>query len=78
MATRAPGSGQRRCNPAAEGGKHCGHAPNGANREINPPVKMWRFRQALTAGQSEYSLWARQEVLLRLRLCRAIKNLRRP
>ena len=21
-----------------------------------PPVKMWRFRQALTAGQSEYSL----------------------
>jgi hypothetical protein len=37
MATRAPGSGQRRCNPAAEGGKHCGHAPNGANREINPP-----------------------------------------
>ena len=37
MATRAPGSGQRRCNPAAEGGKHCGHAPNGANGEINLP-----------------------------------------
>ena len=37
MATRAPGSGQRRCNPAAEGGKHCGHVPNGANGEINLP-----------------------------------------